>query len=372
VRSASPGLLEASFRRRALPLVIGLVAALCGVLVWGQEDVRCLGCHGKPGFKKVLPSGQVLDLFVDPTLIRLSVHKERHCADCHADVNEVPHKELPQKVNCRRCHYQGNTEGAPQTKRYLEFENSVHGKALKAGNTKAPVCQDCHGDHFILAGSDPRSNVSHANVPQVCGGCHLQIYGQYRESIHGKALARGVKDAPVCTDCHGEHTIAKPEDRTSSVNPGNVSNTCAKCHAKVVIMERYGINAEQVATYKESFHGIANEFGVLKAANCASCHTAHDILPPDDPRSTVNPQNIPKTCGKCHPGANANFANGRIHINAKERSAGIVFWVALGFKVLTISTLLGLFLHIGLDLFRQIKTRKARAKGGDKAGEERS
>ncbi len=342
-------------------VVAALAITLAGtVAIRSQDDLRCLACHGKPGFKKTLPSGQVLGLFVDPTPLRLSVHKKLNCVQCHADVNEVPHKERPQRVNCRRCHYQGNTMGAPQTSKYIEFENSVHGLALKAGNPKAPLCQDCHGGHFILPGSDPRSRVGHDNVPQTCGTCHIKIYGQYRESIHGKALALGNKDAPVCTDCHGEHTIQRPSVPSSSVNPANVANTCGKCHAKIVIMKKYGINAEQVSTYKNSFHGIANEFGVLKAANCASCHTAHDILPPDDPRSSVNPKNIPKTCGRCHHGANANFAKGRIHVDPDDRSAGIVYWVALGFKILTLSTLAGLFIHIGLDLFRQVKARKPR------------
>jgi hypothetical protein len=359
-----------SFPRALAALAALLALAGTRQVAAAPEDTRCLACHGKPGFQKVLASGNVKDLFVDPTRIRLSTHKERACVDCHADVAEVPHKQTPQKVNCRRCHFIGNTEGAPQIGKYSEFETSVHGKALKAGNAKAPACQDCHGDHFILPGTDPRSSVSHASIPHVCGACHLPIYVQYQASVHGAALAKGVKDAPVCTDCHGEHNILKPGETASTVNAGNVSNTCARCHAKVAIMEKYGVKSEQVATYKESFHGIANEFGVLKAANCASCHTAHDILPEADPRSSVNAANIPKTCGKCHPGANANFAKGRIHLNPKDRSAGIVYWVSLGFKVLTISTLLGLFVHILMDLIRQIKERrKAASLAGRAAGE---
>jgi hypothetical protein len=346
--------------RRLSLLLLALAMLVPGLGARAQEDIRCLTCHGKPGFRKELPSGKVLELFVDPKLLRLSVHKEKNCVDCHADVNEVPHKTAPQQVNCRRCHYLGNTAGAPQLERYAQFEESVHGRALQRGDARAPSCQECHGDHYILPGSDPRSNVSHQHVPQVCGTCHLKIYSEYQASVHGKALAKGVKDAPVCTDCHGEHNIRRPDDPNSTVSPTKVANTCAHCHAKVFIMEKYGVSTEQVATYEESFHGIANEFGVLKAANCSSCHSAHNILPPEDPDSTVNPKNIPRTCGKCHPGANANFAKGRIHINPKDRSAGIVYWVALGFKILTLSTLAGLFAHIGLDLFRRYRNSRGR------------
>jgi len=336
----------------------GVIGFLSSVPARAQDDIRCLTCHGKPGFEKILPSGKRLELFVDPMRLRLSIHKERKCVDCHADVTEVPHPSIPEKVNCGRCHFLGNEVGAPQLERYAEYKNSAHGKALAEGNPKAPVCQDCHGDHFILPGSDSRSQVSHRNIPQTCGECHLEIYAQYQESVHGQALAKGVKDAPVCTDCHGEHNILKPQDKTSTVNPGTIVNTCSRCHAKVVIMEKYGVKAEQVATYRESFHGIANEFGMLKAANCASCHTAHQIFPEQDPRSSVNSRNIPYTCGKCHPGANANFAKGRIHLNPKDKSAGIVYWIALGFKILTLSTLIGLLIHILLDLYRRVKNRK--------------
>ncbi|MGC8916564.1 MAG: hypothetical protein ACP5NF_06250 [Thermoanaerobaculum sp.] len=88
--------------------------------------------------------------------------------------------------------------------------------------------------------------------------------------------------------------------------------------------EKYEIPINPVKTFKHSFHGIANELGSVKVANCASCHTSHAVLPPSDPASSVNPQNIPRTCGKegCHPGANVNYARGRFHVDPSRRDAG--------------------------------------------------
>ena len=71
----------------------------------------------------------------------------------------------------------------------------------------------------------------------------------------------------------------------------------------------------RIATYLASYHGLATEGGSSIAANCASCHGVHNILPSSDPRSTINPANLVKTCGQCHPGATANFAKGKIHID---------------------------------------------------------
>jgi predicted CXXCH cytochrome family protein len=33
---------------------------------------------------------------------------------------------------------------------------------------------------------------------------------------------------------------------------------------------------------------------------CTDCHSVHDIRPPNDPRSTVYPLNVAKTCSRCH------------------------------------------------------------------------
>ena len=47
--------------------------------------------------------------------------------------------------------------------------------------------------------------------------------------------------------------------------------------------------------------------GLTVTATCTSCHTAHLILPRTDPDSTVNPKNVPATCGACHHGIQEQF-----------------------------------------------------------------
>lgn len=53
----------------------------------------------------------------------------------------------------------------------------------------------------------------------------------------------------------------------------------------------------------------------------------HDILPSSDPRSRINPANLPATCGTCHPGAGATFAIGQVHVLPSARSTGVEYWV---------------------------------------------
>ena len=342
----------------AVRTILLCLAALLVVVSASQAQVAgCDVCHAKPGFKKVLKSGRTQPLFVDHDQIEASVHKGKVCIDCHVDVTEIPHTVPPEHVNCAQCHYKGNTVGAPQSDIYAAYRESVHGVAVADGDPKAPSCQDCHGSHGIRGHGDASAQMARANIPSTCGGCHLDIYAEYRASIHGTDAEHGNIDVPVCTDCHSEHGIRSHSDPASPTYVANVSETCSKCHSAEAIVGKYGIETEQVDSYDESFHGVAIRFGMRTVANCSSCHGVHDIRSPEDPASSVHIDSIPRTCGKCHPGANANFARGKMHVQPKNPSSGIVYYVASFFKWLTILTVCGLVTHILLDLVRQIRDR---------------
>ena len=340
--------------------ILALVAVGVAMpLVASAQVSGCDVCHGKPDFKRVLKSGRTQSLYVDREAMATSVHAGKRCIDCHVDVVEIPHTTPPQPVNCTQCHYKGNTVGAPQSDIYQEYKESVHGQAVAPGDPKVPACQDCHGTHQILAPADPASQVTRLNISRVCARCHLEVFAQYRTSIHGVELEKGNPDIPTCTGCHSEHGIRSHEDPQSSTYLENVAQTCSVCHAAEGIVGKYGISAAQVETYGESFHGVAIRFGMRTVANCASCHGVHDIRSPEDPASSVNIANIPRTCGKCHPGANVNFARGKIHVQPKDPESGIIYYVSSFFKWLTILTVCGLVIHILLDLFRQFRGRGA-------------
>jgi hypothetical protein len=332
------------------------------------ESRQCSICHGRREFKKVELDGSIRPLFIDSGELKRSIHAKWQCTDCHADVEKIPHADELASVNCQRCHFPGNPSGAPENINYEGYVKSVHGRLRQAGNTKAPLCQDCHGDHLILKHAERDSRVNKLNVPATCGRCHVKTYSLYERSVHGSSLlGKGNLEAPSCTDCHGEHSILPPKEKASDVSATHIPETCSHCHGQVALNARFNIPINPVKTFKHSFHGIANDLGSKKVANCASCHTAHDVLPAVDPRSSVNPANIPATCGKtgCHEGANANYARGRFHIDPGSRDSGIIYWVALFFKILTISTLAALLVHIFMDLIKKLKVRHREGNAGE-------
>jgi cytochrome c553 len=186
-----------------------------------------------------------------------------------------------------------------------------------------------------------------------CVGCHEQQFAEYRDSVHGRASLSGNADVPTCTDCHGEHYTRAADDLQSSVHPSAVVNTCAACHAAEGIVGKYGVPTEQYYTYRESYHGIANQYGSTTVANCASCHMEHDVWPSSDPRSSVHPDNLPRTCGECHRWSNPNVARGKIHVLVTPEREPLLYYVRAGFKWLTIVVMAALCGHIALDLFRR-------------------
>jgi cytochrome b subunit of formate dehydrogenase len=343
-----------------------------------DKSAECLACHSDASLAKDV-DGKAVSLHVDEGKFKNSIHGSMFgCTDCHADVRGFPHDPQPAKVDCATCHadqvagYKSGVHGEAVAKGnkqaatclschggphqivvagdpaspvahqnvaktcgschgqkfvmessghsaapFYSYQESVHGKAVANGSDKAAVCTDCHGAHEILNAANPKSSIFKFNVPNTCAKCHESVKTEFMSSIHGKAILKGVSAAPVCTDCHGIHGIKSHVDPNSSVSAQNLARTtCAKCHESVRLTEDYGIPSGRASSYMASYHGLALKMGSKIAANCASCHGVHNILPSSDAKSTISQVNLAKTCGQCHPGASENFIKGKVHIEA--------------------------------------------------------
>ena len=241
------------------------------------------------------------------------------------------------------------------------FRNSVHGRATtKGGIYTAATCNDCHSvggsAHKIFSAGYPQSTVNHFNIPGTCGQCHKGIENDFWDGIHGKLVKRGETSAPVCTDCHGEHGIISPSDPRSPVSRIRVAEaTCVPCHESTTLNERYGLPAGRIAKFIDSYHGLKSKAGDLHVANCASCHGVHRILPSSDPTSTIHPDNLRITCGECHPGISAELAATSIHGITSEEVRSPIADIVEKIYIAAIIVIIGLMvIHWIIDLIRQI------------------
>jgi cytochrome b subunit of formate dehydrogenase len=290
------------------------------------------------------------------------------CIDCHGEHNVEPpaskdspvYKSHEAKV-CLKCHQDNPDVRArmgPSAGFVAAYETSAHGVALSAGNENAATCSDCHGAHDMKKGAEPTSLVSKWNIPQTCAKCHADIAKTYNESTHGVALQWGNKDAPGCTDCHGEHNIYGPKDPRSTVAAKNVSaQVCARCHESVKLSQKYGIPSERFQTFADSYHGLAGRAGDVQVANCASCHGYHNIKPSSDPASTIHKANLAATCGQCHPGANDNFAKGMVHISTAGSEEAVLYWIRLFYIWMIVLVIGGMVVHNLLDFVKKSRVR---------------
>ncbi len=330
--------------------------------------VTCAQCHAD--------QQAAYDRSYHAKAIQSGEHKAATCEDCHGSVHELlPSSDPKSSVNhanvpatCGRCHSQKFVMEASghSAQPFMSYQESVHGRALEAGKDGAAVCTDCHGVHEILSASDPKSSIFKFNVPGTCGKCHQGVETQFMQSIHGQALVRGNGQAPVCTDCHGIHSIKAHLDPNSSVSSLNVARTtCARCHEGVRLSQEFGVTQQSVSTYLDSYHGLASRGGSQVAANCASCHGVHNILPSTDPRSTINKANLAKTCGVCHPGVNERFTLNKVHVDSRASAdvgSTAVRWIRRFYMVVIFAVIGAMLLH-NLVIWRAKAIAKRKAAG---------
>jgi formate dehydrogenase gamma subunit len=322
------------------------------------SNVACLSCHDTEELERTLPSGEVLDLTIDPEAFSSSVHGDRACFQCHPAIDRYPHPPVTAETrreyvlqryeSCASCH----------PEKYQREMDSVHQEALEEGDLEAAVCTDCHGAHDVAPSTEPLSRPS-----QMCQQCHSEIYDRYAESVHGEALlGEGNPDVPGCTDCHTVHGV---QPATTSEFHLFSPEICARCHADEELMEEYGLSTEILETYVSDFHGttvkLFQEVAPGQETNkpvCVDCHGVHDIRGADDPESTVMKENILHTCQRCHPNADTNFpASWLGHYRPDSENNPVVFFVNIFYDVLIPVVLGGMVLFILIDAGRRIYNR---------------
>jgi len=273
----------------SLLIILAITFAMPARTLVGQSDDDCMMCHEDPTLT-AMRQGKEVSMFINREILKNSVHDGVDCASCHPDaaVEEFPHPENLEPVNCGNCHDDVQ----------MQYEKGIHGQALKLKSMYAPDCRECHGGHDILPKSNPKSLTYKMNIPYLCGKCHREgapvarvynigehnILENYSTGIHGEGLfKRGLIVTATCNDCHGDHLILPHTSPNSSISINNIAATCMKCHAEI----------EKVHTKIIKEELWEKSPGAIPA--CTDCHPPHK----------VNAQNIVPTisdrsCLNCH------------------------------------------------------------------------
>lgn len=253
----------------------------------------------------------------------------RTCMKCHVNIEETHKKVIKSELwekqpgavpSCTACHpphkvkYQAVEEIIPNKKCLVcHMTDTSKGEFLlsSAGDTlsielnhltesvhKNIQCVKCHTG-VSLHLKRPCQTVDEVD----CSNCHIETSNEYFSSGHGMAFLNKRDDAPYCTNCHGTHQIRSRFDDTSPTYRGNIPELCGNCHQTSGKANSTAQLKEKDAyqDYSTSIHGKGlTEKGLLVSAVCTDCHTTHHELKEADSLSSVHPDNVPRTCAKCH------------------------------------------------------------------------
>ena len=244
---------------------------------------------------------------------------------------------------CQVCHADPNlvkTDGATATSIYVPPEDFV-GTAHE--DTQ---CTGCHTDFAFKTPHDVAadSEVWRDTAKSACKDCHAEPFQAVTAGAHSPALEPG-EDAsataaarvaegkpaatPLCGDCHGSHDIQYVDverwDTTQTVGTkeraeqgsadmhANGLEICGQCHT------------DYTGKYQDYYHGAAYQNGATDAPSCWDCHGTHEMLPADDRRSPVHPDNLEETCGECHDDVNEEYVEYATLVHNREEIQDEVF-----------------------------------------------
>ena len=139
-----------------------------------------------------------------------------------------------------------------------------------------------------------------------CFDCHRVMEGMSLKFVNDIHFTNSIS----CANCHGGDPNESDQNISMNASRGfkvrvqrqGIPEYCGSCHTNASFMGKYKpqMQVDQLAQYKAGVHGKKLAAGTKRSAECVDCHGVHNIRAVDDPLSTVSPQNVSKTCAKCH------------------------------------------------------------------------
>jgi predicted CXXCH cytochrome family protein len=270
-----------------------------------DESRKCLDCHAKPGIIKHFRNNESLIAYVDPDAFQASAHKSLACSSCHPDFSSGKH---PTREFKTKAQYQIRSSLICRQCHTDEqiVKRPVHRGLLqeeKAG--KPPVCTNCHGSHTVapLSGKN-----SFTNEEQYCSKCHnhaMTMHFKNKETLSLKIDARLLKTSVhgklSCSDCHFGFSSEEHPQRNFKTRRDFTLASSEGCRR---------CHFDKYTKTLESIHYTVLSQGKLNAPVCTDCHGSHEIYRVGKERTESA-----KRCQRCHSSEYDTYAKS-VHGNA--------------------------------------------------------
>ena len=325
-----------------------LSAAGVFIVLWfgpqaqATDKENCLMCHRHRFIGRIDQNGKRWNYNVDEQLYNKSVHRLVDCRECHTYITRIPHDPVTQLVNCgNQCHIKPPfaQQKFSHEKIIAIYNQSVHGikpQDLDKLKHSKPYCKYCHLNP-IYTGIDEK-RVPFEQTVRRCYNCHppVDVTQTYRHIMH------------------------RLRKRTSR-SPQQIVRLCSKCHANQTLMKSLNVSPKvlsAVKTYNQSIHGELVRLGSSQAADCLACHASsalHDIFKEDNPKASINKENLAHTCRQCHKSTNRWFIRIAVHPQMQHEANPVVAGTSIVFRIILYGTVFGM---LGLLLLETNRRRK--------------
>jgi len=179
------------------------------------DEEGCFDCHALAAFA-VRDGGEVRRLALSGARYEASAHGPLGCRECHVDIASIPHGNAVRPVACgQACH------GAQTSHEKIWWDQAASAHGTAPGG--AVGCLVCHPAPAPAAERDRQAEA------RLCAACHRAnptVMAWFADT-HGRALAAGDPRAPSCPDCHTAHSVRPASAEESSVSAGRLAATCS-------------------------------------------------------------------------------------------------------------------------------------------------
>ena len=195
------------------------------------QGVNCANlCHIKPPFaQKKFSHEKIIDIYngsvhairpQDPEALKKA---QPYCKFCHLNplYSRISEKSVPFRESLRRCYNCHLPEGVFQA--YRHITHRLRKKTTRSPRQIVQLCANCHGDVKLMKKLDVSQKV-------------LTAVASYNQSIHGKLVKLGSSKAADCISCHASsalHDVYKADNQRATTFKGNLTKTCNQCHPNV-------------------------------------------------------------------------------------------------------------------------------------------
>lgn len=199
-----------------------------------------------------------------PERIADAAKLSKECIVCHEEIAELLRgdKHIADDFHCVVCHGQSKAhvemerEGTLPDRawrRWIEEDNGYKWRMKNASLEIARFCGSCHG-------RKPAPGKSIKTID----------WAAYLKTGHGRAVAKGSRDAPTCTDCHYAHGAG-----CEPLTDRRIVRRCSLCHADRKMMKRAGQDPDVVDDFKAGTHENMKLTPAQQKSSCTKCHYPH-------------------------------------------------------------------------------------------------